>query len=184
MPVERRTSGERRKYRVSPQEGVAEHRSWIEEYLPDVGVMLLRVGIAGLILTHPLREFFGLLIPEAEWMGSPGMFTDRWIAAALLSLGALLLIIGWLTRTAALLLAVIVALSWFAPDRMTGHWQVASVELIATYVCVLLVLALIGPGWFSIDAWRAGRFRARRSTMKVAISPWIKSQYRRSRLTR
>ena len=182
--MERRNSGERRKYRVSPVEGVSEHRSWIEEFLPDVGIAALRVAIAGLILTHPLRELFGLLISEAEWMGAPGMFTDRWIAAALLSLGALLLIVGWFTRVAALLLAVVIALSWFAPDRMTGHWQVGSLELIVTYGCVLLVIALIGPGWFSIDAWRAGRFRARRSTNKVAISPWIKSQYRRSRLTR
>jgi putative oxidoreductase len=182
--VERRTSGERRKYRVSPVEGVSEHRSWIDEFLPDVGIAALRVAIAGLILTHPLREFFGFLISETEWMGSPGMFTDRWIAAALLSLGALLLIAGWFTRVAALLLAVVIALSWFAPYRMTGHWQVGSVELIVTYATVLLVLALIGPGYFSIDSWRSGRFRARRSTMKVAISPWIKSQYRRSRLTR
>lgn len=179
-----RSSGERRKYRVSPQEGVAEQRSWVEEYLPDVGVMLLRVAIAGLILTHPLREFFGVLLGETEWMGTPGMFTDRWIASALLSLGVLFLVVGWFTRIAAFLLAAIVALSWFAPYRMTGHWQVTSIELIATYVAVLLVIALIGPGFFSIDAWRAGRFRSRKSTMKVAISPWIKSQYRRSRLTR
>lgn len=184
MPVERRSSGERSKYRVSPQEGVAEQRSWFEEYLPDLGIMLLRVAIAGLILTHPLREFFGVLLGATEWMGSPGMFTDRWIAASLLSLGALLLIIGWFTRIAALFLAAIVTLSWFAPYRMTGHWQVTNIELIATYVCVLLVIALIGPGFFSIDAWRAGRFRARRSTNRVAISPWILSQYRRSRLTR
>ena len=182
--MERRISEDRRKYRVSPVEGVSEHRSWIEEFLPDVGIAALRIAIAGLILTHPLREFFGLLIPETEWMGVPGLFTDRWIASALLSLGALLLIIGWFTRTAALLLAVIITLSWFAPYRMTGHWQVGSIELIATYACVLLVLALIGPGWFSIDAWRAGRFRARKSTNRVAISPWIESQYRRSRLTR
>lgn len=182
--MERRNSGERRKYRVSPVEGVSQHRSWVEEFLPDVGIAALRVGIAGLLLTHPLREFFGLLISEMEWMGSPGIFTDRWIAAALISLGAFLLIIGWFTRIAAMLLTVIVTLSWFAPYRMTGHWQVSSVELIATYGCVLLVIALIGPGLFSVDAWRAGQFKARRSTNKVAISPWIMSQYRRSRLSR
>jgi putative oxidoreductase len=183
--VERRSSVEdRRKYRVSPVEGVSAHRSWIEEFLPDVGVAALRLAIAGLMATHALREFFGILLGDTAWMGTPGMFTDRWIAATLLAVGALLLIVGWFTRVTAILLAVIVTLSWFAPYQMTGHWQVASRELIAAYVSVLLVLAVIGPGWFSIDAWRAGRFRARRSTMKVAISPWIKSQYRRSRLTR
>ena len=182
--MERRSSDERRKYRVSPVEGVSEHRSWIEEFLPDVGIAALRIAIATLILTHALREFFGILLGDTEWMGSPGIFTDRWIAASLISLGALLLIAGWFTRLAALLLTVVVTLSWFAPYRMTGHWQVGSVELIAAYSCVLLVIALIGPGFFSIDAWRSGRFRARRSTNKVAISPWIKSQYRRSRLTR
>lgn len=183
--MERRNSGERQKYRVSPVEGVSQHRSWIEEFLPDVGVAALRIAIAGLLLMHALREFFGiLLLGDAEWMGSPGVFTDRWIAAALISLGALLLIVGWFTRLAALLLTVIVTLSWFAPYRMTGHWQVGSVELIATFACVLLVIALIGPGLFSVDAWRSGQFKARRSTNKVAISPWIESQARRSRLTR
>ena len=182
--MERRVSDERRKYRVSPVEGVSEHRSWAEEFLPDAGVAVLRIAIAALILTHPLREFFGVLLGETKWMGSPGMFTDRWIAAVLLTGCGLLVAAGWFTRIAALGLAAIVAFSWFAPDRMTGHWQVASLELIATYASVLLVIAAIGPGYFSIDAWRAGRFRARKGTMKVAISPWIKSQYRRSRLTR
>lgn len=182
--MERRSGEERRKYRVSPVEGVSAHRSWIEEFLPDLGVAALRITIAALILLHPLREFFGVLLFERAWLGSPGMFTDRWIAAALLSLGAALLILGWLTRTAALGLALIVALSWFAPSQMRGHWQISSVELIATYASVLVAIAIIGPGYFSIDSWRAGRFRARKATMKVAISPWIKSQYRRSRLTR
>lgn len=182
--MEPRGGEERRKYRVSPVEGVTEHRSWIEEFLPDVGVAGLRVAIAALILTHPLREFFGILLGDTQWMGSPGFFTDRWIAATLVSVFALLVAVGWLTRIAAVALAVIVVLSWFAPYRMTGHWQVTSRELIATYTCVLLVLAVIGPGMFSVDAWRAGKFRARRSTMKVAISPWIKSQYRRSRMSR
>lgn len=182
--MERRTSGERRKYRVSPQEGVAEHRSWIEEFLPDVGVAALRLAIAALMATHAAREFFGVLLGDVPWMGAPGMFTDRWIAATLLAVGSLLLVVGWFTRVAAVALAAIVVLSWFAPYQMTGHWQVRSLELIAAYASVLLVIAVIGPGWFSIDSWRSGRFRARRSTMKVAISPWIKSQYRRSRLTR
>ena len=182
--MERRSSGDRRTYRVSPVEGVSEHRSWIEEFLPDAGVLVLRLAIASLVLTHALREFFGVLLGDTRWMGAPGMFTDRWIAAALLTLGSALVIAGWFTRLASVGLAIVVTLSWFAPFQMTGHWQVASRELIAAYVSVLLVLVVIGPGWFSVDAWRAGRFRARRSTMKVAISPWIKSQYRRSRLTR
>jgi putative oxidoreductase len=182
--VERRSSGERRKYRVSPVEGVGEHRSWIEEFLPDVGVAVLRLSIAALVLTHTLREFFGVFLGDTQWMGAPGMLTDRWIASMLLALGALLLIAGWFTRLAAVGLATVITLSWFAPYQMTGHWQVGSRELIAVYVCVLLVIALIGPGWLSVDSWRSGRFRARRSTSKVAISPWILSQYRRSRLTR
>ena len=182
--MERRSGEERRRYRVSPVEGVTPQRSWFREFLPDVGVAVLRISIAALILTHALREFFGILLGDTRWLGFPGMFTDRWIAAVLLSVGALLLIAGWFTRFAACLLALVVSLSWFAPARMAGHWQVDSLELIATYVSALLVIVVIGPGYFSIDAWRAGKFRARKSTMKVAMSPWIESQYRRSRLSR
>lgn len=145
---------------------------------------MLRLSIAALMMTHALREFFGVLLGDIEWMGAPGFFTDRWIAAVLLATGALLLVIGWFTRATALGLAIIVTLSWFAPYQMTGHWQVRSLELIAAYASVLLVLAVIGPGWFSIDSWRSGRFRRRKGTMKVSMSPWIESQYRRSRLTR
>jgi hypothetical protein len=67
---------------------------------------------------------------------------------------------------------------------MLGHWMFGSIELVVLYTGVLLALALIGPGTFSLDALRESRKRPKGSGPRVRLSPWIKRQYRHRELTR
>lgn len=175
---------ERKQYRISPVEGVKDPlpRDW---RIADAAIAALRVAVALLLAVHALREFFGVLLPgNTPWLGAPVLMSDRWIAAALEVLGAILLTAGMFTRSAAVGLALLVALSHFTPAIARGHWNFGSVELIALYASVLLAIAFMGPGVFSIDAWRDGRKRPKGSGPRVSMSPWIKRQYRHRELTR
>jgi putative oxidoreductase len=175
---------ERKQYRISPAQGVVDPlpRDW---RIADVGVAALRAAVALLLLLHAAREFFGVLLPgNVAWLGAPGMFTDRWIAASTEVVGAVLLGAGMFTRSATVTLAFFVVLSYFAPARARGHWNFGGAELVALYTSVLLAIAFMGPGVFSIDAWRARRKRPKGSGPRVSMSPWIKRQYRHRELTR
>jgi putative oxidoreductase len=175
---------EQRQYRISPAKGVVDPlpRDW---RIADAAIAALRLAVALLLTLHALREFFGVLLPgNIPWLGAPVVMSDRWIAASIEVAGAVLLAAGMFTRSASACLALFVVLSYFAPAVMRGHWNFGGAELIALYASVLVSLAFMGPGVFSIDAWRASRKRPKGSGPRVRISPWIKRQYRHQELTR
>ena len=176
---------ERTPRRMSPVEPITVPRFLGGWWIPDAAIAALRIAVAALLAWHGLQEHFGLLVPRGQtWLGTPQMLSDRWIAATVELTGAVFLAFGAFTRVAAVGLAVVVALSHFAPLRSRGHWTFNGPELIALGTAVLVTFAVIGPGLFSIDALREGRGRPRRSGNTVDLSPWIKKQYRRRELTR
>ena len=120
----------------------------------------------------------------AAWIGRAPPLTDRWLAATIMMAGGTLLLVGWLTRSAAFVLSIVVILGNGASVAARGHWAPSGGEAVTLYAGILIAFALIGPGMFSLDTLRAGRTRRRRSTMTVSMSPWIKRQYRRRELTR
>ena len=175
---------EKKQYRISPAGGVIEPepRDW---RIADIAVAALRSLVAALFILHGLREQFGVLLPgNTPWLGAPGFFTDRWMAAMLEISSGLLLGAGLFFRWVTLGLALFVAVSPLAPERMQGHWMFGGIELIVLYTGVLLAMSLMGPGVFSVDAWREARKRPKGSGPRVRISPWIKRQYRHRELTR
>lgn len=175
--------GKRTPHRVSPAEPItsADVRGW---WIPDAGFAALRIFVALMLIAHGLRDHFGFLTLGEPWLGAPAPLTDRWIAATLLLTGGTLLIVGWLTRAASLVLAVVVVLGYYAPAAARGHWALRGGELVALFTGILISFMLIGAGMFSVDTMRANRPRRRKATMTVSMSPWIKRQYRRRELTR
>ena len=174
-----------RTYRVSPVKPVSARdlRGW---WIPDAAFAALRLFIAAMIARHGLQDHFGVfLIGDDAWLGAPAPLTDRWLAASVLLAGGLLLGVGLFTRVAAVTLATVVLLGYFASGSSTGHWMVDGREPIALYTGVLLAYTVIGPGLFSLDTLRRGRGRRRsRFASTVAMSPWLARQYRRRELTR
>ncbi len=173
-----------RTYRVSPVKPVSARdlRGW---WIPDAAFAALRLFIAAMTARHGLQDHFGVfLIGDDAWLGAPAALTDRWLAASVLVAGGLLLAAGLFARVAALALAVVVLLGYFASGAATGHWIVDGREPIALYTAVLLAFAVTGPGLFSLDTLRRGRGRRRRLGATVGMSSWLARQYRRRELTR
>jgi hypothetical protein len=102
--------------------------------LPGIGLLILRSSVA-----------MGLLIDEsAHRQGLSGVFH----AAAILLVIALLA--GYLTPIAAAIGLLLRGLIWF---RLGGAWT--AVDVID---CLdMVALALLGPGAYSVDAFRFGR---------------------------
>jgi putative oxidoreductase len=158
-------------------------RDW---WIPDAAIAMLRICVAAILLVHGVQEHYGMLLPgDATWLGAPLPLTDRWIAATIEIVCGTLLAAGAFTRFAALVLTILVVLSYFAPPSAAGHWAFSGREVIALHALILMTFAIIGPGLFSLDAVRFARRRPRPgSGMVVPLSPWIKRQYRRRDLAR
>lgn len=75
------------------------------------------------------------------------------MASAAESIGALCLILGLATRPAAFLLAftMLVATTKHFPDGLKG------MEKPMLFLCLSLVILLLGAGRYSLDAWRSKR---------------------------
>ncbi len=129
----------------------------------DPGLLLLRVGFGlTMFFFHGWQKLSGG--PEL-WSQIGGVMSAFGIsfaptafgfaAAFAESIGSILLIVGLLTRPAAMLLAAtMVVASYFhlaiATEAQGSGWKAASSAL--EYLCVYLVLLLTGPGRYSLDA--------------------------------
>lgn len=121
---------------------------------PDLGLLLLRVGIGGsMAILHGMGKFQDL-------MGGRQDFGDPLGVGSIVSLvgavggefvAALLLVAGLATRWAALLLAFVMAVAFFAVHggRLTGE---GNGEMAFLYLGASLVLLATGAGRFSVDA--------------------------------
>ena len=139
---------------ASPMSALSDNLS---RNLNDLGLLLLRLGMAGLMLTHG--------IPKAQTLFAGGeiQFPDPIGigATASLSLAVLgevvapaLLIVGLFTRWAAIPAAATMAVAAFMV-----HWSdpLAEKELALLYLVGFAVLMFTGAGHYSIDSLRAKR---------------------------
>jgi putative oxidoreductase len=129
-------------------------------WLPDVGVLLLRVSLGILFIPHGLPKLknpAGLagLITQLH-MPAPTLFA--WVVALLEVVGAAMLIAGLLTRLVGLGLAIemLVAIlgvkigmahAPFTSTRQTPGWEFEFILLAAA-----LALVFLGSGKYGIDA--------------------------------
>ena len=126
---------------------------------PDLGLLVLRIAIGGVVLAHGLQKLGRLGGPGLPgitgFLGSVGFRPARWwagLVAVVETVGAALLVLGLLTPLVGLLIAadLIVAI-------VVVHWprfwaQDGGLEFPLPIAAGALALALIGPGAWSIDA--------------------------------
>ena len=132
----------------------------------DLAVLLMRVGIGLVFIPHGYSKVFGAGGAAAFAADVPNYHLPvflGYIAAYTEMFGAILLIVGLLTRVDALLLAGTMAAASFLvqwPDALVGLPPEANrffevmrgMELPFTLMIACLALVLLGPGRISLDA--------------------------------
>jgi putative oxidoreductase len=158
-----------------------------QELTASIGLLILRLGIGGYLLTHGLGKVRMLLAGNFEQMGDPiglGPVLSLILVTLAEFLGALLVMLGLGTRLAAALVVVSMSVAAFVahgsdPWTMergyvlftTGQsksW--ASKEPALLYLIPVLALVFTGAGAFSLDRLFGRRWRERRGRQAMATN--------------
>lgn len=122
-----------------------------KELAGHIGLLLLRVGIGCFMLVHGWQKLSGFGDMADNFADPLGMGSRLSLISAIgAEVGcSLLLLVGLATRLATLPLAFTMIIALFMIHG-ADPWQ--RKELAAVYLLVYVVLALTGPGKFSLDA--------------------------------
>lgn len=143
----------------------------------SIGLLILRLGVGGYMLTHGLGKLRMLLAGDFESMGDPvGLGSGLSLILVTLAefAGALLVIAGLATRVSAALVVIAMTVAAFVahandPWTMEQAFQLfmagetkfpVSKEPALLYLIPFLALIFTGAGRYSIDALIANRWRA------------------------
>ena len=136
----------------------------------DLGLLVLRLGYGGLLIWfHGWARFlraYNYFVHDAPWtfvnvvqnlgFPAPGIFATASVLSE--SVGALLLMAGFFSRTAATILVINFSVATISEAAKGDPW-----ELPGLYLLGAVALLLTGPGRFSVDGTRRGsRPKARR----------------------
>jgi len=103
-----------------------------------------------LFLEHGLSKFFGFPSTTAH---HPALFDLEWFAAAIETIGGVLVTLGLFTRAAAFVMSGEMAIGYFmvhAPQSFYPYINHGEAAVLYCFVFLLLVFA--GPGPWSVDA--------------------------------
>jgi putative oxidoreductase len=116
---------------------------------------LFRVVVSFLFLCHGLQGFgflggidgAGAAVNVGEWPG--------WWGSLIQVIGSLCVLAGFATRPAAIVLSGVMAYAYFTVHAPTGLLPLHNMgEPAALYSWIFLVVAVVGPGSFALDALR------------------------------
>lgn len=126
-----------------------------------VGVLILRVGVAGMMLCHGWPKLLLLVQGRGgEWMDPLGWGAELSLALCVFAefFCSLALLVGLMTRLAALVLVVNFWVVIFVYGEQSS-W--AQNELPLLYLLCFVSLVCLGGGPLSLDRWLARRLRRR-----------------------
>lgn len=116
---------------------------------PDVGLLLIRFGLAAVFIVHGLLKF-GDLDMTAGFFASLGLPAFMaYVVAAVETLGGLAMLLGYKARIAGYLLAVVMAVAIIlvkAPVGFVGGYEFDLMLLLAS-----LGIALAGSGRYALE---------------------------------
>lgn len=117
----------------------------------DIGLLILRIGVAGLMLTHGVPKFLAFIGGDLSVVGDP-IGIGALLSTVLVLLGELvapvLIIIGIKTRFAAVAAAITMAIAAFV---VHGGDPVAKKEMALLYLIGFVAIAFMGAGSISVD---------------------------------
>ncbi|MFT4113937.1 DoxX family protein [Silvibacterium sp.] len=130
---------------------------------PDAGLLLLRLlGVAPLLIKHGFEKLFTFSQMAAHFPDPIHIGPVPSLICAMLgdSIATILLLVGLLSRWAALvsLVNLFVAWAFFHHFLFFGH-DADHGELIVLYIAIMATLVVAGPGRYSLDAVLFGRDR-------------------------
>ena len=124
--------------------------------LNEIGLLALRVTIGLVFIMHGGQKLFVKGLPSvAGFLGSLGMSPPEFWAVTLTAAelaGGAALVIGALTRFAALTLSVTMIVA-IATVLWTKGFFLPGYEFALTLLVASLALALTGPGRYAVDRW-------------------------------
>ena len=152
-----------------------------DDLTSSIGLLILRLGIGGYMLTHGLGKLKMLLAGEFETFGDPiglGSGLSLVLVTAAEFLAALLVMLGLATRFAAASIVIAMGVAAFVAHGgdpwtleeaaglfMAGETKFpVSKEPALLYLFPFLALVFTGAGRFSVDAMIHRRWSARQAT--------------------
>ena len=118
------------------------------KYAPVV-LSILRIVVALLLLQHGLSKFFGFPATTPR----PALFALVWFAGLIELVGGVLLLLGFLTRPVAFILAGELAFAYFIGHAPRSFYPISNGGEAAVLFCfVFFYLAFAGGGLLSADA--------------------------------
>lgn len=113
---------------------------------------LLRIVTGLLFLQHGTAKILGF--PYWKTLAFPEPFSMFWLAGWIELIGATLLILGFLTRPAAFLLAGEMAVAYWLVHAPKSFFPILNDGEAAILFCfIFLLFAAGGPGKWSVDCW-------------------------------
>jgi len=131
----------------------------MSEHSVDLALLVLRLSVGGVFLAHGINHIFGggRIPGTGRWFESLGMkpgWLHAW-TASLTEIGAgALLVLGLLTPVAAAGVVGVMLVAWITNHARNGFFIFRpgeGYEYVMTLTLVGLVIAVLGPGGWSLD---------------------------------
>ncbi|WP_394971771.1 DoxX family protein [uncultured Croceitalea sp.] len=119
--------------------------------LTDIGLALLRIGVSSMmIFGHGLSKFQNLVAGNFEFPNPLGIGATPSLFLAVIGefIAPILILVGYKTRLASIPAAITMAVAFFAV-HIADPFKIQEKALF--YLLAFTVIALLGPGKYSID---------------------------------